>query len=370
MKWIYETLWLQPNYLLLKNCSCCCWNFQSTVLLLIFCNLGLEFKPHRRESHVWLIPHLFLASTAVIACSRQSIKCWMINEWIKNKMLRPNSIKAITSCWREIFLYIFVWIPYLHVTFSWQSPHDRVTWTKVNLKVKLIKWINLKITTDTLHHLGQSEAIYLASDPVLNPPFIWHLTSLTHSPHRKLKLLLHKSVARISAVNIYIALSTCAWGTGKVKRHQTFAEGIRWRGSRWMWSTSLSTDTSGIHLQTQKCFQSTRWEWAGVPDHHKEYISHVKLGRRKELGDGGNRSVCKAGPALSWWGNWSRGLIPASGRLCESEEKHLRLTVKQLICDSLNGRRIRQSLSQPYVPQMGMCVPQKAQPRGAGAQGS
>ena len=25
-----------------------------------------------------------------------------------------------------------------------------------------------------------------------------------------------------------------------------------WQRSRWMWSTSLSTDASGIHLQTQK----------------------------------------------------------------------------------------------------------------------
>ena len=27
--------------------------------------------------------------------------------------------------------------------------------------------------------------------------------------------------------------------------------------SRWTWSTSLSTDTSGIHLQTQKYMQNT-----------------------------------------------------------------------------------------------------------------
>ena len=37
----------------------------------------------------------------------------------------------------------------------------------------------------------------------------------------------------------------------------------------------------------------------------------------------------------------------------ESEEKHLRLRVKQLICGSLNGMRIRQSLLQPYIPQTG-----------------
>ena len=37
----------------------------------------------------------------------------------------------------------------------------------------------------------------------------------------------------------------------------------------------------------------------------------------------------------------------------ESEEKHLRLGVKQLICGSLNGIRIRQSLSQSYIPRRG-----------------
>ena len=46
----------------------------------------------------------------------------------------------------------------------------------------------------------------------------------------------------------------------------------------------------------------------------------------------------------------------------ESREKHLRLRGKQLICGSLNGMRIRQSLLQPYVPQM-------AQQPGAGVQG-
>ena len=45
-----------------------------------------------------------------------------------------------------------------------------------------------------------------------------------------------------------------------------------------------------------------------------------------------------------------------SGQLSESEEKHLRLRVKQLICGSLNGMRIRQSLLQPYVPWTGMLV--------------
>ena len=44
------------------------------------------------------------------------------------------------------------------------------------------------------------------------------------------------------------------------------------------------------------------------------------------------------------------------GQLSESEEKHLRLRVKQLISGSLNGMRIRRSLLQPYIPQRGMQV--------------
>ena len=57
-------------------------------------------------------------------------------------------------------------------------------------------------------------------------------------------------------------------------------------------------------------------------------------------------SVSRSVPAFSRWGN-------TSGQLSESEEKHLRLRVKQLIYGRLNGMRIRQSLLQPYVPRTG-----------------
>ena len=40
-------------------------------------------------------------------------------------------------------------------------------------------------------------------------------------------------------------------------------------GVRWMWSTSLSMDTSGIHLQTKKCMQNTSCEQTAVPDQWK-----------------------------------------------------------------------------------------------------
>ena len=57
---------------------------------------------------------------------------------------------------------------------------------------------------------------------------------------------------------------------------------------------------------------------------------------------------------------------PHWGKLSGSEEKHLRLRVKPLICGSLNGMRIRQSLPQPYIPWAGMLVPRKVQWLGAG----
>ena len=48
-------------------------------------------------------------------------------------------------------------------------------------------------------------------------------------------------------------------------------------------------------------------------------------------------------------GELKQGSDPHIGQLSESEETHLRVRVKQLICGSLNGMRIRQSLPQPYI---------------------
>ena len=61
--------------------------------------------------------------------------------------------------------------------------------------------------------------------------------------------------------------------------------------------------------------------------------------------------------------------LPTLGQLSESEEKHLRLRVKQLICGSLNRMRIRQSLPQPYIPWTGTQVPWKVQWLRAGVWG-
>ena len=48
---------------------------------------------------------------------------------------------------------------------------------------------------------------------------------------------------------------------------------------------------------------------------------------------------------------------PHIRELSESQEKHLRMRVKQLICGSLNGMRIRQSLPQPNIPEQGCRSP-------------
>ena len=58
-------------------------------------------------------------------------------------------------------------------------------------------------------------------------------------------------------------------------------------------------------------------------------------------------------------GGLKQGSDPHMGQLSESEEKHLKLRVKELICGGLNGKRIRQSLPQPYIPWTGTRVPWK-----------
>ena len=70
-----------------------------------------------------------------------------------------------------------------------------------------------------------------------------------------------------------------------------------------------------------------------------------------------NTGVIRLDQPLMVWGNWSGSLIPTLGQLSGAEEKHWRLKVKQLICDRLNGIRIRQSLLQPYVSWIWRQVP-------------
>ena len=66
----------------------------------------------------------------------------------------------------------------------------------------------------------------------------------------------------------------------------------------------------------------------------KNIWNNAKLGRMKELG--GKTGVLAGLNLPSACGGTEAGVQSPQGQLSESEEKHLRLRVKQLICDSLN----------------------------------
>ena len=69
----------------------------------------------------------------------------------------------------------------------------------------------------------------------------WSGVPLPSLNHKILECILDTS-------SLILHLKKSSWGRTRLQR------------SRWMWSTSLSTGTSGIHLQTQKCMQNTSWE--------------------------------------------------------------------------------------------------------------
>ena len=131
----------------------------------------------------------------------------------------------------------------------------------------------------------------------------------------------------------------------------------KWQNSSWNCSTFHSTDTSRTHLQTQKCVQNINWELTGVPDQRKIINRTTKLGRVKELGVGGTGILTGLDLPSVGGRTLSRCPTPTWGQLSGSEENYFRLRVKQLICGSLNGMRIRQSLPQSYTPQTGTQVP-------------
>ena len=89
--------------------------------------------------------------------------------------------------------------------------------------------------------------------------------------------------------------------------------------------------------------------------------NHAKLGRMKELR---GKTGILVGLDLPLVGGGTEAGVSSSQS--ESEEKHLSLRVKQLICGSLNGMRIRQSLLLPYMSQTGTQIPWKARLLGAG----
>ena len=75
----------------------------------------------------------------------------------------------------------------------------------------------------------------------------------------------------------------------------------------------LSTDTSRIHLQTQKCIQNTSSEWTGVPDQRKIiYRTMLNL-----VGEGmGGKLECQYDCTCPWQvGKLKQGSKPHIGSL-------------------------------------------------------
>lgn len=85
--------------------------------------------------------------------------------------------------------------------------------------------------------------------------------------------------------------------------------GTRWQRSSCPWTTRLSTDTSGICLQTQKCLQNPSSELTAVSPWRprRNLETHARLRRTEERRGGRDKSVSGTGPALGSWGNRSRG---------------------------------------------------------------
>ena len=92
--------------------------------------------------------------------------------------------------------------------------------------------------------------------------------------------------------------------------------------------------TSGIYLQTQKCMLNTSRERTGGPAQQER----IYRSTQNSVGGGNwgkNGSVSRIGPALRGEATEAgTEAIPTSGQLAESEEKHVRLRGKQLICGS------------------------------------
>ena len=127
----------------------------------------------------------------------------------------------------------------------------------------------------------------------------------------------------------------------------------RWWESRWTWSTSLSTDASGRHLQTQ-ILQNTFWEWAGVLTTRKEYTEPRRTqqneGRRGKRGgwDGLDLHLVR-GPG---GGLLNAGVRSPHRGNCLGQTRSIWecWRVQRLLCDRLNGMRITWTIPAAALP--------------------
>ena len=79
---------------------------------------------------------------------------------------------------------------------------------------------------------------------------------------------------------------------------------------------------------------------------------------QEDEGAGGKTGVLAGLDLPSVGGGTEAGVpSPQRGNCLESEEKHLRLRVKHLICGRLNEMKIRQFFLKPCIPRTGTQVP-------------
>ena len=151
---------------------------------------------------------------------------------------------------------------------------------------------------------------------------------------------------------------------GELIKSSNFEGRTRRRRSRWTWSTSLSIDTSGIHLQTQMCMQNTSWKQTGVPYQWKRIhrTTQNSVGQRNKR----EKQEC-------YW-DWT---CPRKvGELKQGPDPHIGATVwvrgetfkaESETADLWQPKwNENQSLPQPQIHQTGTQVPWKVQWLGAG----
>ena len=119
-------------------------------------------------------------------------------------------------------------------------------------------------------------------------------------------------------------------GKRRCATERTRQQMSRWHGAH------LSPRIHQEHNSDTEVHTECQLRRAGGPDQWKRSVGQPTQNSVVEGTRGKNRSVSRTGPALSRWGNCSRGPIPTAGWLSESGEKHLRLSLKQLTCGRLN----------------------------------
>ena len=171
---------------------------------------------------------------------------------IKNLNVRPETIKLLEE-------NIDRTLDDINQSKIFYDPPPRV----MEIKTKVNKWDLIKLTS----FCTAKETI----SKVKRQPSEWEKIIANETTDKELISKIYKQLIQLNArktnnsinkwekdLNRHFFKEDIQVANKHMKRCLTsLIGGTRWQRSRWMWNTSLSTDTSGIHLQTWKCTQST-----------------------------------------------------------------------------------------------------------------